>query len=301
MIAPEEHPDTSQERLRQLAASLRELRGTLRRVDYRQAEADCELLATALLQEIPRAELDRFRFAAIPRGGLIVLGMLAYALDLNPEHLQPHAGDGALVLVDDCALTGARFASHLAKTQAREVVFVHLYSHPALRQAIREQEERVRACLAAHDLRDTRGVADPEWQERWHRRLGGQRYWYGLPELVCFAWNEPDRPFWNAAAERVEDGWKVIPPHLCLKTRIALAGPCPVPARRTWQSPADVVSGEFDGTLWLCQTTTDRVYSLDGVGAEIFEVEAVQALQDVETFSAQLAASGLLERVDPDA
>lgn len=266
--------DLDRERLARLGAMLRRLHNRLRYVDYRLAEQDCSILAAQILSRWSRTDLEGASFAAIPRGGLIVLGMLSYLLDLQPGQLRE--GEGPLFLVDDCALTGARFASRMKETGDREVVFLHLYSHPDLRRAIEEKEERVVACLAAHDLADMapESFPDPErlaeWRRRWQERLG-ERYWYGQPEPVCFAWNEPDRPFWNEATGQVEDGWRLLPPHLCLKTRAALGGPPPeAPGTREWQAPDDLVSGEFDGVLWLCHTRTEQIFSLSGTGADLW-------------------------------
>lgn len=278
---------------------LRRVRDRLRYVDYRQAERDCEILAAKILERWSRSELERASFAAIPRGGLIVLGMLSYTLDLKNELFRE--GPGILFLVDDCALTGARFASRLKEVGNREVVFVHLYSHPDLRRAIEEKEERVVACVAARDLADMapESFPDPErlaeWRRRWRERLG-ERYWYGQPEPVCFAWNEPDRPFWNEATGQVEDGWRLLPPHLCLKTRAALGGTPPEAQEELeWQAPDDVVSGEFDGILWLCHTRTEQVFSLSGTGADLWRWLACWG-------SAELAARRLAETygVDPE-
>ena len=302
----------NQQRLAHLSKMLGRLRNRLRYVDYQQAERDCEILAAKILQRWSRAELDRASFVPIPRGGFIVLGMLSYALGLKPDQLRE--GSGLLFLVDDCALTGARFASRLKEMGNREVVFVHLYSHPDLRREI-EKEERVASCLAAHDLVD---LADETFPRHiWRERLG-ERYWYGQPEPVCFAWNEPDRPFWNEATGQVEDGWRLLPPHLCLKTRAILGAP-PPEARgpREWQAPADVVTGEFDGLLWLCQTRTDQVFSLSGTGADLWRwlacwgsietasrrltetygVDPETARRDALNFAAELEGSGLLERI----
>jgi hypothetical protein len=318
-------PEADRGRLRPLAGMLRRLRGHLRYVGYRQAEEDCEVLAAKLLELFPRSELGRFTFAPIPRGGLIVLGMLSYALGLDRERFRLDPGSsGPLVVVDDCALTGARLAGFLETAASREVVAVHLYSHPDLRRAVREREARVVACLAARDLADL-APARPEehrlWTERWRERLGSGRswpgYWLGQPEPVGFAWNEPDRPFWNGVSGRVEDGWRFLPPHLCLKTRAALGGEPPgVPRGRVWRAPSHLVHGTFDGLLWLCDTRADQVFSLAGTGADLWRWlacwsdEAVAARRlaesygiDPETarretlaFAAELERAGLLER-----
>lgn len=308
-----------QARLRELASLLRHFRATLRYVDYRQAERDAERLGEKMRQVYSGRELARARFAAIPRGGHIVLGMLSYVLDLRPEQLRPAAEPAdPLVVVDDCALTGARFAAELAAAEAPRVDFVHLYSHPRLRRAIVAREPRVEHCLAARDLADQAPEIFPEaaeyraWQERWQARLGPDRYWLGLPELICFAWNEPDRPFWNAAAGRAETGWRFLPPHLCLEHRTH-----PGPSRGEWRHPADVVAGEFDGVVWLYQVEADQLYSFEGASADMwrwlaegaatddavawlvaaYEIDEPTARADLSSFAERLASQGLLERV----
>lgn len=78
----------------------------LRYVGYKQAEEDCERLAELLVERFGREELQSFRFTAIPRGGLIVLGMLAYVLGLRQSQLEPpHSPERPLVVVDDCVRT----------------------------------------------------------------------------------------------------------------------------------------------------------------------------------------------------
>jgi Coenzyme PQQ synthesis protein D (PqqD) len=311
-------------RLGPLAAALERFGATCRFVDYGQAEQDCEALAALLRDRFSRRELARFSVLPIPRGGLIVAGMLAYLLDLAPEQLAVGRRPRSPVLVvDDCALTGARFAAALGGLSAAEVVFAHLYSHPALRRAVLRREPRVTACLAAHDLRDPARDSFPRnadyqaWRRRWRRRLGPDRYWFGQPELIAFAWSEPDRPFWNPVTKRVEDGWRLLPPHRCLKNRARLGPPRPATAARTWQVPAAVAYGEFDGVLWLCQTEKKETYGLEGTGADVwrslarwgdsdlaaaslrseYEVDEATARSDIEAFAVELEAQGLLERL----
>ncbi len=319
------------ERLVQVAGFLRRAGGRLRFVDWRRAEEDCFRLAAELRRRVGDEVLARAAFRAIPRGGLVVLGMLAYALDLRREQLAPAGGGAApLVLVDDCALSGLRLRQEMAHLPAeRDVVVAHLYSHPELRRAVEEGEPRVSACVAAHDLADRSRQLHPDeaehaaWQRRWLGRLGDDRYWLGLPELVAFAWSEPDRPFWNEARERFEHGWRFVPPHRCLKNRgrlaAGLAGFAPAAAGEPrWRLPEDVLWGEFDGVLWLCRGGTEEVFSLAGTAALAwkalaagggaataaavlagrFSVDEDAARADVEHLAAELVAAGLLERGD---
>jgi hypothetical protein len=101
----------------------------LRYVSYARAQEDCERLAARLVERFGRDELRDFRFVAIPRGGFVVLGMLAYILGLRGSQLEPpHPPDAPLVVVDDCALSGVRFGQFLERVDCSRVVFAHLYS-----------------------------------------------------------------------------------------------------------------------------------------------------------------------------
>lgn len=308
-------------RLGTLPALVRRLRHTLRYVDYRRAEADCGILAARILDLYPRRELRRFAVRGVPRGGLIVLGMLSYHLGLDAEQLANEDDAGRpLLLVDDCALSGIRFRGVLGESEGSPVVFAHLYSHPAVRAAILEAEERVEACVAAIDLADHAREIYGDDYERWRTsgrdHLGGP-YWVGLPDLVCFAWSEPDRPIWNPVSRVLEEGWRLLPPHRCLEARAEL-GPPPIPVEDpTWRVANGVVGAAQDGRIWLYSLDTDQVYSLEGVGADMWRVLAcwgsVEAgaaylagryeakpetlRRDLDGFAATLAGHRLLEAV----
>ena len=278
----------------------------LRYVDYRQAEADCTLLAEALVARFGQEELQRLRFTAIPRGGLIVLGILSYILKLNPRQLSDgntNEGvpvEGPLVVVDDCALTGLRFGQFLKQFPSQEVVFAHLYSHPDLRQSILEQEEQVVACLSAHDLHDyapeQKGSAYEAWRQRVSARSHDQCYWVGLTDHICFPWNEPDFALWNPVTEREEPGWRVLPPDLCLKNRVAIGEePLPVQiqpeARGPLKPPADVLFGTLTNELIIGKAETGVSYTLEGTAAAMWQAIIRQGnIDDV--------VADLLERYD---
>lgn len=296
----------------------------LRYVGYRRAERDCECLAAKLLQALGRAEIEAAGFAAVPRGGLVVLGMLSYYLDLSPDQLWREPGSAEpLVVVDDCALTGSRLRRALDRFGSARLVFATLYSPAPLRAEIERREARVDRCVSAHDLEDrsaeTRSTGDEPraWRDRWRSRLGAGRYWIGNPEPVCFAWSEPSHLFWNPDTGEVEDGWRLAPPHRCLKNRARLGLP-PAPGRgpRAWQAPEGLVWGEFDGVLWLCRSGDGEVVSLQGVGADMwkalagygnleasvrflgdrYEVAEETLRSDLDGFLELLRAEGLLER-----
>ena len=316
--------DASKSRISPLSALLRHARATLRYVDYKQAEYDCEQLAANILQIYSEQELRAFSFIAIPRGGFIILGMLSYILNLRADqmHIDP-ATSKPLFIVDDCALTGGRFSSMLKKTKSPQVVFAHLYSHPELRQTILDREPRVKHCITAHDLVDhakeqfTSLTKYQSWQKLWRKRLGTERYWYGQSDLICFAWNEPDHPFWNAETEQVEDGWRFVPPHRCLKNKSGLGVPPATIHPTELQLASSVVVGCFDGVLWLVHTESEQVYSLQDPGADMlraiavygdqdmaakyllnqYEIDAASLHRDLSTLIADLLAKGLLVRV----
>ena len=311
-------------RLDALLTCLRHVRGNLRYVSYQEAEQGCELLAEQLLQEYSQRELESFSFLAVPRGGMLVLGMLAYVLNLAPDQLV-EADDPSTptVVVDDCALTGVRFGQMLSRIASDHVVFAHLYSCPELRRAITVTEPRVKFCIAAHDLSDHALdlFGDPAeyraWRRLWEERLGSTRYWLGQPDVVCFPWSEPDRPFWNPSSRNVESAWRFLPPHMCLKNKAELGLPPRSVSGRAWQVPTKLVVGQFDSVLWLCRLDTQQVYALDGTAAdmwralavygdlttaaeyllECYDVDKQQLDRDIAEFIEQLLAKGLLEPV----
>lgn len=312
----------NRERLLRVAGILKSWRDRVRYVDYRQAERDVERLACYLSDQLSPEEIASATFRAVPRGGLIVLGMLSYALALKPAQLAPREKPRGLeIIVDDCSLTGARFRQSLSLSQGCQVAFLHLYSHPDLRRRIAESEPRVRVCLAAHDLEDileTRMNAAAEraaWRESWSERVGLDAYWIGQLEPVCFAWSEPDHPFWNRETGKIEEGWNFLPPHLCSKNRYELA-PAVLHGRSEWRAPVDLAYGTFDGKLWLINLSTDQVASLEGAGADLwrwwaalgtrdavatllacaYNIEPDRAADEAVAFARVLADAGFLER-----
>jgi len=267
----------------ELAAQAQELNhacASLRYIDYAQAEQDCERLAAKLAERFGRIDLDRFHFVAIPRGGHIVLGILAYILGLQRMHLEPpYPPDIPLVVVDDCALTGARLGRFLEHYENHQIIFAHLYSQPNLRKAIKAQEPRVIACLGAWDLHDHSvgrlGEKHTAWQERWFSRLDGRRYWIGQPDHVCFAWNEPDRFTWNPIIQRMESAWHIIPPELCLKNRPDPSiDPIPVQVQPEGKGPLrpsrQVIFAELEERIVICNLETGDSFSLADVAADMW-------------------------------
>lgn len=294
-------------------------------VGYAQAEEDCERLASRLVERFGRDELQSFRFTAVPRGGLIVLGMLSYMLGLRRSQLEPpHPPEMPLVVVDDCALSGVRFGHFLKRCQSRQVVFAHLYSSPDLRSAIEAEEPRVVSCLSSHDLRDRapERLDDeyPAWRERWLARMDDSGYWVGQPEHVCFAWNEPDVGLWNPVTEREEGGWRFVPPQLCLKNRLA-PGTDPVriqlqPVGKGPLRPSDhVLFGEIEEQLIIGDLKKGESFVLSDVGADMwraivkygnleevadtlledYAVDGATLRSDLHNFAENMLLQGLLE------
>lgn len=333
-------PAESRQRVIRLGQGLAVYAAHRRYFSWRRAEDAAASLAARVREALSPADLSAARFVGVPRGGLIVAALVAYHLGVPRQRLRDGGeggkeADGPLVLVDDCALSGLRLRQELERLPAdARVVVAHLCSPRELRRAVLDAEPRVESCVAAHDLADLSHELFPDpgareaWRRRWRERLGADgRYFFGMPELVAFAWNEPDRPFWNQATGAVEDGWRFEPPHRCLgnRARLALGLPAaalvaaaPQGARRL----ADGVAwGEFDGVVWLCATgrgersraDDGEVFSLGGsaalafralvVGGEaaaaaalaaVYEGDSEAARRDVAALAGELVAAGLL-------
>jgi len=296
----------------------------LRVVRYRQAQEDCVRLASLLLDRFGRDELSRARFTAIPRGGFVVLGLLATALGLEHAQLGPSSPAGRLlVVVDDCALSGSRFRKSLAEcSEDQRVAFAHLYSPGALRKAIESSEERVVACLAADDLAvDGRFPKDPSVASQRVEQMQ-DAYFVGKVEPLAFAWGEPDRLIWNPATARLSQAWRLAPPEHCLKNRVAASVSVQQqPGANGPLAPAaEVVFGELDEHIVLLHLQRMTVAALDDVGSAIwrsilrsgnldtigdelavYEGPKAQIESEAADFTQELIAGGFLEwRVSPN-
>jgi hypothetical protein len=140
----------------------------LRPIGYAEAEGACEILAAQLRTSLGDDVLAASSIVGIPRGGLLVAGLLAYALGLPSERigvLPPERG--RLLLVDDCVLSGSRLGRWLDANPGPPVIAVHLASVPTCREAIVAEHPRVSGCLAAIDLTDHAS----EHGEGWHTAL----------------------------------------------------------------------------------------------------------------------------------
>ena len=308
-----------------LEALVRHINFALRRlhyVSYAQAEKDCRLLASRLKERFGEEELKKFSYTAIPRGGLIILGILSHILELEPPQLgTPETCDAPLVVVDDCAISGHRFSAVMRNWKDRNIIFTPLYSSPELRNAIKTRESRVIACISAQDLVDY--SQEPEdgkqvFDEIWQRRLGDDRYWMGLPEYICFAWNEPDRLFWNPVVKKVESGWKILPPEICIKNGEPRIPICIQPESVEQLRPPDHIIFAVNGNaVVIGDLGRKKTYSLEGTAADIwkaiiefgnedlvirallqrYEIDEALLRADVTSFIENLVKDGILEQV----
>lgn len=279
-----------------------QLEGTLPRLRYlswADSELATEELAARLLERFGPEEVRSMDFQGIPRGGLIVLGMLAYALGLSASRMVGPTGEGRpLVMVDDCTLTGFRFGEQLRRLPESTggVVFAHLFSHPDLRAAIQAREPEVSAVLAARDLSDAAPELEGEgleaWRARWQDRTGEATYWTGRPEHLGFPWSEPDLTFWDPRAAREVAGWRIVPPEACLKNRFSGAGhPLRLQFQRGSTGPirpgARTFYGEQGGRILAADLGSGRAIALDGVAADMWR--AVMRHGAVEPAATELA------------
>jgi hypothetical protein len=310
--------EADEARIEALRTQLDIARYGFRYVSYSEAERLATVVAERLAEHIGRSALQSARYVAIPRGGHVVLGMLAYAVGADSDQLEPRDAE-LWVVVDDCSISGARFLEWLDAHPGPEVVFAHLRSHPDLRKAL-EQHPRVRACIAAGDLRDhapTRlGEGYEEWRASWENRDSG--VWAGQTDRIAFTWNEPDTAMWNPVTHRVESGWHLVGPRRCLKNRQSIVdgaiqvlprieGELRPTSNTTWAQLSDEVV--------VADIASGTVLGLSGVGATMFleamsaptlaeaikrltalyDVEPERLAADFEEFVAGLVAAGIVE------
>jgi hypothetical protein len=292
---------------RWLAAASQQLADTLRRVvvlDHAAAEAACERLGAVLTERFGADAARRWHYVGVPRGGLIVAGLLAYVLDLPRDRFDsvPITAaeatgdlDQPLVVVDDVAISGLRLSTFLRSLAAPRIVIATLHAHQALRERLVAENPRVEAFLSAYDLRDHAPAALGEdydaWLARWQARVEPGTAWIGQADHVVYPWNEPDVTVWNPVSQREEPGWPVIPPERCLKRRAS-----PLPAVQLMPVPTgairphpDVVHGQIDGRVVVAHLGTGASFALEGLGSEIWR--SLTATGDVEAVTRQLRGS----------
>lgn len=212
-------------RIADLGGLLAEAATRLRVFTWRDVEHACERLAEQLRELLTPDDLSTCVVVGIPRGGLIVASLLAYALGVPRGRVQPSppAPPAMTVLVDDCLLTGLRLRESLAATSAGPVVVATLCSHPDLRAAL-QTDDRIAACVAGVDLQDHAstllGDDAAAWREHGPERVPG-RYHTALLDLPVFPWSEPQVHLPNEATGQVEAHWWLGPAASCFEHRMA--------------------------------------------------------------------------------
>ena len=318
--------EASLARLNNLLFQLEHVLPSMRYLTYEQVTEACQILANKLKVELAPDELAAAKFVGVPRGGLIVLGILAYLLGLKREQLKPPEDTNApLVIVDDCALSGLRLGEFKQPFQDYNLVVATLLSPLELREAILERESDLRF-VSAYDLvdyaRNSLGSEYDAWQARWETRWETRRdplaYWLGQPEQVAFPWNEPDIGFWNPVTEREESGWHFVPPELCLKHRslkrrinIYLSSP----AAGAFEPSPGVVYGRLGEQVLVGELNTQQGFALEDIAADMWEallqcsvkgaalelsnryaVSLAVLETDIRAFATQLVERGLLRQ-----
>jgi hypothetical protein len=288
-------------------------------VPYPDAERGCFVLAERIGSRLGPDELGRARIVAIPRGGLIVAGMLSYALGLSPTQVGKRAtNQGVTILVDDCGISGRRLREWLARHAGRPLLVALLHAHEEFCRRVEQSSSSVIACLAAGSLRD-HAPSRPgyeAWRRRWAERSPDD-LWTGDPDHVVYPWNEPDVVVWNDMKGTADAGWRVVPPAWCIKNRAAfdpadvqlcepVAGPL-MPAREAiWAgvggetvvarlgAPAAVVLRGTASAFWQAIVVRGSAAGAaeDVAGRYGASIETVRA--DLIDFVARLSERGLL-------
>lgn len=310
-------------RIEELFSYIREVTSHFNFVGYESAAQDCTHLADVLERRVGLDVLRDARFVGIPRGGLIVLGMLSIVMGLRHDQLGPQSDAAELtVIVDDLALTGYQLRRSIDAADSDRLAIALLRAPEALCGAVEAAEPRVLACVAARPLRDAGpdrlGSGYEAWVDQWRTlTTGSGRYWIGRPEAVYFAWKEPDRSFLNEATGVREDGWRVLPRAICLGRR-SVEPACTVYMQPTSQGPIrpsdDVFFGPVGEDFVIVVPDEERVLGLDAVSraiwraitdvgtvagavsqvSEHFDVDHVRVAVDVERFVHEFVRRGIL-------
>jgi hypothetical protein len=293
-------------------------------LSWADVEHAAEAMAERIVAATTAAELQDACFVALPRGGLIVMGMLAYLLGLSAGQLSGKVEpDRLLVLVDDTALTGMRAGRYVRSTPAAGVLFAPLVSHADLRAAMVAAEPALRAVVSGYDLIDHApallGERHAGWQHEHRQALPPPRYWVGIPDHVSFPWTEPDRGAWNPATGLTDRAWRLTPPGKCLRNRVPSApGRCRIlvhaSSGRRYRPAPHVLAGDDGAALLVADLGSRECFRLEGVARAMwhglleedadddvvaaitaeFDAEPSRVSQDLGRFRDQLISDGLL-------
>ncbi len=293
------------------------------RLGYNDVEEHVGRLASRLRSTLGERLTDA-AFVGIPRGGLIVLGMLAYELGLRHDQIVGIGSASDLeVIVDDCAYSGARVGEYLSVSRADKIVFACLLAPPPLLKAIEHSEQRVLSSIAAAEMKDLtpQGARGERWQAGWANLLAAdRRYWVGLTEHVCLPWAEPDWSFWDDDAQQVQDGWTVLPPEICIEHRHEPTQRSVAVEIQNWgvgpiHPGDDVLYARTDDEVVLTNLVDGRQFVLEGTGADVwkglvangeidatvramletYEVDPSSLHTDVSEFADRLAKARLIQ------
>ncbi len=305
--------DSDRSRIRALRWQLDNVTPHTTFIDFPELKVACQTLAERL-EDLLGPDLSTYRLAAVPRGGWFVLGMISYLLD---NVGQPGPGQGPVIVVDDVAYSGDRFARYLAEVDNDRIVFAPLFSAAQLRESIVNAEPRVVAAVSARDLEDHApdrlGDEYEMWRERWSAH--DRRYWDGQPDHVAFPWNEPDIRFWNDDLGESETGWRLIPPSHCLKNR---AGVTPIQHVPDWTGDVrladDTVYGSIDevivvsgggdvfrlkdsaASIWRHLSDQETVAEAARLLSDEYGLDFDTAARDIDEFVDRLVTDGVLQK-----
>ena len=211
----------ARERLADLPGLLAEAVDRFRPFTWQDVGDGVVRLAQRLTVRLGRDWVQGCRLVPVPRGGLIVGGLLSYAV--GRDRMNAAQESRQALVVDDCSLTGMRLLETLADIDADDVAIALLCAHPGLTRAA-ESEPRVLACVTGIELHDhgpaVLGERYGVWQQQWAERMPTRLY-TGLVDLVSFPWSQPSTRLWNSVTEQLEAGWRLAPPSICFKHRVA--------------------------------------------------------------------------------
>jgi hypothetical protein len=212
-----------EERLDHLSEQLALIQEGARHIGYDEAEQLVETLGDLLVARYGRTELRKFAYRPIPRGGLIVLGMLSYVLDLRPDNMDSTGTDPAVpvVVVDDCVISGMRLRRTLQQITGPAIVASLLAPTGLVEEVL--AEKKVDSFIRVAELYDLapglHGSDYEQWREEWRTRRGDSVFWIGRPEHISFAWTEPESTFLNRATGELEPGFHLAAASRCLRHR----------------------------------------------------------------------------------
>ena len=195
------------QRLAALRVQLIEQLPFVQSLSFDDVQEACKRLAGQLAVEVD----DQSVIVPVPRGGLIVAGLLAYELGIPRDRIRLPLAHEHPLIVDDVSISGVRMRETLDGLGVDRATVGLLAATTGSIDFLRQTfgpSVRVFADRTLADHSDqVHGDEVDGWRERWAQREADGAVL--ITDHLVFPWAEPDFTFWNDVTQDEDRGFRL--------------------------------------------------------------------------------------------